>query len=294
VIHGEKDEGRLKVESARDRIHSLNSAVQVQCIPEKVTAQNVSSLIQGYDAVIDGTDNFPSRYLLNDACVLSQIPLIHGSVDRFEGHCSVFKSPDGPCYRCLFPEAPPADSVTSCAVGGVLGVLPGIIGILQATEVLKLILGQGNSLVGRLLIFNAMDMIFREVSLPKDPECPVCGEHPSIQEPQASGSFCAEVAIGEISPNELRSLLDRAPSSLTLLDVREPEEFVSAHLPNAKLIPLGSLLDRADEIERSKEIVVYCHSGFRSAKAARQLQTLGFSRIRNLQGGISAWQKEQV
>ena len=292
ILHGTKDIGRGKLESARDRLHDVNPQIEVELHKCRFSSDNASELVTRYDVVVDGSDNFPTRYLSNDACVLLRKPNVYGSVFRFEGQTTVFAPHlGGPCYRCLFPEPPPPESVPNCAQAGVLGVLPGIIGMLQAIETLKLILGIGEVLVGRLLHFDALKVRFRELNLRRDPQCPVCGENPTIFSPIDYDQFCGvrdEGAIPEMSPHELKRRMD-AGEPLELIDVREPFESEIARIEGAKLIPLGEITERLDELNRERPIVVHCHSGKRSAQAARLLQQRGFGNVYNLEGGIDAW-----
>jgi adenylyltransferase/sulfurtransferase len=302
VIHGTKDVGRLKVESARDRIKDINPEVNVKIYTERLSSANIMDLIKDYDVVIDGTDNFPTRYLVNDACVLSNKPLLYGSIFRFDGQATVFKTPEGPCYRCLYPEPPPPGMVPSCAEGGVLGILPGIIGIIQATEAIKLIMGRGETLVGRLLLFNAMEMKFREVQLRKDPDCPLCGKNPTVKALIDYEQFCgisrgkeapAQTTVPEeITVKDLKQILDKNGKKIVLVDVREQEEWDIVHLPQAKLIPLATLPERVNELDTADEIYVHCKMGGRSAKAVRFLQQSGFKKVKNVKGGIDAWAQE--
>jgi adenylyltransferase/sulfurtransferase len=295
LLHMTRDVGRPKVESARERLTAINPEVRVEAHQVALTSANALDLIARYDVIVDGTDNFPTRYLVNDACVLTQRPYIYGSVFRFEGQVSIFATAEGPCYRCLYPEPPPAGLVPSCAEGGVLGVLPGIIGTIQATEALKRILKAGDSLAGRLLLLDALEMKFREVRVRRDPECPVCGDHPTIRELQDYEQFCGTALAAasslpadfDISPVELSQALGRRAAPL-LLDVREPMEFKINRLPNSVLIPFGNLPDRLAEIDATRDVVVYCHYGIRSVRAVELLRAAGF-RARNLQGGIAAW-----
>jgi molybdopterin/thiamine biosynthesis adenylyltransferase/rhodanese-related sulfurtransferase len=294
-LHMTRDVGRLKVESARDHLHAINPEVRVEAHALTLSSANALDLVSRYDLVVDGTDNFPTRYLINDACVLTQRPYIYGSVYRFEGQASVFATERGPCYRCLYPEPPPAGLVPSCAEGGVLGVLPGIIGTIQATEALKRIVQAGDSLAGRLLILDALAMKFREVHVHRDPLCPVCGDHPSIRELQDYEQLCGTAPLAsswmpadfDVSPVELALALSR-PDAPLLLDVREPMEFRINRLPNSLLIPFGSLPGRLGEIDSTRDVVVYCHHGVRSIRAVELLRGAGF-RARNLQGGLLAW-----
>ena len=292
ILHGTKDIGRDKLESARDRLHDINPQIEIQLHKCRFSGENASQLVSGYDVVVDGCDNFPTRYLSNDVCVFARKPNVYGSVFRFEGQTTVFAPHlGGPCYRCLFPEPPPPESVPNCAQAGVLGVLPGIIGMLQAIETLKLILGIGEVLVGRLLHFDALKVKFRELNLRRDPQCPVCGENPTIFSPIDYEQFCGvrdEGTIPEMSPQELKRRMD-AGEPFELIDVREPFEYEIARIDGAKLIPVGEITERLDELEREQPIVVHCHSGMRSAQAARLLQQRGFANVYNLEGGIDAW-----
>jgi len=294
ILHGTPDVGRAKTESARDRIGGLNPGVSVRTIGARLDSENALELLSGYHVVIDGTDNFPTRYLLNDACVILGIPLVYGSVFRFEGQVSVFHPvTGGPCYRCLYPEPPPPGLVPGCSEGGVLGVLPGIIGSIQALEAIKLILGLEKPLLGRLLLFDALALTFRELSLKKNPGCAVCGEHPTIRSLIDYEDFCGTApgdadAEGEtITVEELKARLDRG-EEVFLLDVREPQEYALCNL-GGRLIPPGELSIRAGELDPSREIVVYCRTGVRSARAIRELKKRGFTKLRNLTGGIQAW-----
>jgi sulfur-carrier protein adenylyltransferase/sulfurtransferase len=297
VIHGTADVGRAKLDSARDRIADLNPHVRVEPHPVRLTSWNAREIVRAYDVVLDGTDNFPARYLVNDACILEGKPNVYGSVLRWEGQASVFCAPGGPCYRCLFAEPPPPGMVPSCAEAGVLGVLPGIVGCIQALEAVKLVLGAGDSLVGRLLLFDALRLSFREMRLRRDPACPACGEAPTLHELIDYERFCGTApesampdAVPEMSPEELKRRLDRG-DPLTVIDVREPFEWEIGNLApqGARLIPLGQLEDRVGEIDPAEEVVVHCRSGKRSADAVRLLQEHGFERAWNLEGGILAW-----
>jgi adenylyltransferase/sulfurtransferase len=297
VLHGTKDVGRKKTESARDRLRDLNPKIEIQAHNVRFTSANAIDLVARYDIVVDGCDNFPTRYLSNDVCVWAKKPNIYGSVFRFEGQSTVFAPHlGGPCYRCLFPEPPEPGSVPNCAQAGVLGILPGVIGMIQATEAIKLVLGAGDSLVGRLLYFDALKMKFREFNVRRDPTCPVCGDAPTITEPIDYENFCGmrgadNGAIPAISVSELKRKIDQGEAVL-IVDVREPFEYEIAHLENSKLIPLGELPDRLDELDRSKEIVAHCHTGVRSALAVDLLQEAGFKNAFNLTGGIEAWASE--
>ena len=292
ILHGTKDVGRGKLESARDRLHDINPEIDVQLHKCRFSSENAPQLVSRYDVIVDGSDNFPTRYLSNDVCVFARKPNVYGSVFRFEGQTTVFASHlGGPCYRCLFPEPPPPDSVPNCAQAGVLGVLPGIIGMLQAIETIKMIVGVGESLVGRLLHFDALKARFRELNLRRDPECPVCGENPTIFSPIDYEQFCGardEEAIPTMSAHELKQKMD-AREPFELIDVREGFEYEIARIDGARLIPLGEIAERADELPRDRPIVVHCHSGRRSAEAVRLLQQRGFGDIYNLEGGIDGW-----
>jgi len=302
ILHGTKDVGRKKLNSARDRIREVNPNVQVELFDAFFTSENAREIVENYDIVIDGTDNFPTRYLSNDVCVLLKKPNIYGSIFRFDGQCTVFAPHlGGPCYRCMFPEPPPPGMVPSCAEGGVLGVLPGIIGVMQAIEAIKLIVGIGDSLMGRLVSFDALKMKFREFKLRKDPSCPICGEHPTITDlidyeqfcgiPQAAAAEAAESPVPEISVTELKRKLD-AKDKFVLVDVREQFEWDIARIPGATLIPLGELPSRMSELDSTDEIVLQCKTGARSAKALRMLQEAGFGKLTNVTGGIAAWAEE--
>jgi molybdopterin/thiamine biosynthesis adenylyltransferase/rhodanese-related sulfurtransferase/molybdopterin converting factor small subunit len=301
IIHGTPDVGRPKLVSARERIAAINPEVRVETYETALTSKNALDLLAPYDVVIDGTDNFPTRYLVNDACVLLGKPNVYGSIFRFEGQASVFALPEGPCYRCLYPEPPPPGLVPSCAEGGVLGVLPGIIGTIQATEAIKLILQVGEPLVGRFLIFDALRMRFRELKLRKDPDCPVCGLRPTIRALIDYEQFCGVPlpgrpgapapgvpAVPETTVDELKARLERR-EPIVILDVREPQEYQICRIPGSVLIPLGELPRRLDELDRRCELVVHCKSGVRSAKAVKLLLEAGFPRVTNLKGGILAW-----
>ncbi|HEX7051056.1 MAG TPA: molybdopterin-synthase adenylyltransferase MoeB [Longimicrobiales bacterium] len=302
VLYSADDVGRPKLEAAAERLHGVNPHITIVPHPVRLSSENALELFEPYDIVVDGSDNFPTRYLVNDACVLSGKPNVYGSIFRFEGQVSVFGAPGGPCYRCLFREPPPPGLVPSCAEGGVLGVLPGIIGALQALETLKLILGRGDSLAGRLLLFDALAMRWRELKLRRNPECPVCGDRPTITELIDYEVFCGvkpaadaveDDVIPELAPAELRARLggDRPP---VLIDVREPHEWDIANLGahGARLIPLAELGSRLDELDRGAEIVVHCRTGVRSARAVEQLRAAGFERVLSLRGGILAWADE--
>ncbi|MDQ6677139.1 MAG: molybdopterin-synthase adenylyltransferase MoeB [Acidobacteriota bacterium] len=298
VIHGTSDVGRPKIDSAMDTMREINPNVQLDRHEVALTSENALEIIREYDLVVDGTDNFPTRYLVNDACVLTGKPNVYGSIFRFEGQATVFAYQGGPCYRCLYAEPPPPGLVPSCAEGGVLGILPGVIGLVQATEAVKLILGVGEPLVGRLLLYDALAMRFRELKLRKNPECPVCGEHPTIHKLIDYQEFCgvrpqeqAPLASGEMDVTELKRKLDRGDDFI-LLDVREPHEFQIGRIPSSKLIPLGELEKRTSEIPRGGELVVHCKSGGRSSKAVEFLRKQGYTNVTNLTGGILAWSEK--
>ena len=294
VIHGTKDVGRKKLDSAADRMRDINPNVRIDLHEVALSSENALDIFAEYDLVVDGTDNFPTRYLVNDACVLLKKPNVYGSIFRFEGQASVFAYPGGPCYRCLYPEPPPPGLVPSCAEGGVLGILPGMIGIVQATEAVKLILGEGEPLVGRLLLYDALAMRFRELKLRRNPECPVCGDHPTVTKLIDYQQFCGVQPVapvtkeGEIDPVEVKAKMDRGDRFL-LIDVREPHEYQICRIPNAKLIPLGDLPKRVNELDSSIEIVAHCKSGVRSGKACDFLRQAGFRKVKNMTGGILAW-----
>ena len=293
ILHGTKDVGRDKLESARDRLRDINPKIDIELHKCRFSSENAPQLVGQYDVVVDGSDNFPTRYLSNDVCVFARKPNVYGSVFRFEGQTTVFAPHlGGPCYRCLFPEPPPPDSVPNCAEAGVLGVLPGIIGMLQAIEAIKLIVGIGEPLVGRLLHFDALKIKFRELNLRRDPECPVCGENPTIFSPIDYEQFCGvrrdDEAIPAMSAQELKRKMD-AREPFELIDVRETFEYEIARIDGAKLIPLREIAERADELQREGPIVIHCHSGQRSAQAVRLLQQRGFANVYNLEGGIDAW-----
>jgi len=293
ILHGTSTVGVSKLESATARIHDLNPNVRVETFETRLTSENALDIIREFDIVADGTDNFPTRYLVNDACVLLDKPNVYGSIFRFEGQASVFYARQGPCYRCLYSEPPPPGLVPSCAEGGVLGVLPGIIGSIQAMETIKLILGAGQPLIGRLVLFDALKLQFRELKLEKDPDCPVCGAHPTVTELIDYQAFCgigAEPAYdgAEITAEELRDEWQRNPE-LVVIDVREPHEHEIAHIDGAVLMPLGELPDRLGELDGHREIVTHCHHGARSLKALEILKAAGFSKVRSLRGGIDAW-----
>lgn len=301
VIHGTSDIGRSKLDSAADRMNDINPHVEIQKYETRLTSENALEILNGYDVVVDGTDNFPTRYLVNDACVLLGKPNAYGSIFRFEGQATVFNYNGGPCYRCLYPEPPPPGLVPSCAEGGVLGILPALVGSIQATETVKIILGKGETLSNRLVLYDALNMKFRELKLRRDPECPVCGDHPTVRELIDYEQFCGiEPQKGAAGPamNEwetdvvtLKHRLD-AGDQIFVLDVREPHEYQICSLPDSVLIPLGSLPTRVSELNSEDEIVVHCKSGMRSAKAVEFLKKSGFSKVKNLTGGILAWSEQ--
>jgi adenylyltransferase/sulfurtransferase len=296
VTFSTSDVGRPKIEAAKERLAAMNPMIEITTHETRLTSSNALDLFKDYDIIVDGTDNFPTRYLVNDASVLLGKRNVYGSIFRFEGQVSIFGAPDGPCYRCLYPEPPPPGLVPSCAEGGVLGVLPGIVGSLQAIETIKLILGAGDSLVGRLLLFDALGMHFRELKLKKNPDCRLCGTHPTITKLIDYEEFCgirgeeapAQITqVPEITPRELKQRLDRG-DDLFVLDVREPHEYQICNM-NGYLLPLGDLPRRVHELDSSREIVAHCRSGKRSAEAAEFLRKAGFRKIWNLKGGILAW-----
>ena len=299
IIHGTKDVGRPKIASARDRLQDINPHVEIETHETRVTSENAMRLFVNYDVIVDGTDNFPTRYLVNDACVLAGKPNVYGSIFRFEGQASVFWAERGPCYRCLYPEPPPPGLVPSCAEGGVLGVLPGIIGAIQANEAIKIILGAPDIMVNRLLLFDAWRMRFRELKLRKNPDCPVCGDNPTIKELIDYEEFCGitqqpepKPTMEEITAIELKQRLDQG-DDIQIIDVREPHEYEIGQIPNSKLIPLGQVLNRMNEIDPDRETVVHCKMGGRSAKAIDALMRSGFpGKLVNLAGGITAWSND--
>ena len=297
ILHGTKDVGRKKVESARDRLREMNPHIDIELHECRFSSNNALDLVSGYDVVVDGSDNFPTRYLSNDVCVWAQKPNVYGSVFRFDGQATVFAPHlGGPCYRCLFPEPPAPGTVPNCAEAGVLGVLPGIIGMIQAIETIKLILGLGETLVGRLLHFDALKMKFREFNVRRDPQCPVCGAQPTITEPIDYEQFCGigeatADAVPAISVHDLKQKME-TNGVVTIVDVREPFEYEIARIEGSKLIPLGELPDRLDELDRDRYTVVHCHSGMRSAQAVQLLRREGFANVFNLTGGIAQWSEE--
>ena len=299
VLFGTSDVGRPKIEAAAEHLRNLNPTIQIDTFETRLTSENALDLFKDYDIIVDGTDNFPTRYLVNDACVLLGKPNVYGSIFRFEGQITIFGAPGGPCYRCLYPEPPPPGLVPSCAEGGVLGVLPGIVGTIQAAETLKLIIGKGDPLIGRLLLFDALGMKFRELKLRKNPECPVCGDHPTVTKLIDYAEFCGlrgeeapapPTTVPEITPRELKARLDRG-DDIYILDVREPHEYQICNI-GGHLIPLGDLASRVNELDSSREIVAHCRTGKRSAQASEFLLKAGFRKISNLKGGILAWSDE--
>jgi len=297
IIHGTSDVGRKKIDSAIDTLREINPNVRIDRHETALTSENALDICKPYDIVIDGTDNFPTRYLVNDACILLGKPNVYGSIFRFEGQATVFGMPGGPCYRCLYPEPPPPGLVPSCAEGGVLGILPGVIGVIQATEAVKLILGKGETLSGRLLLYDALNMRFRELKLRRNPDCPICGDHRTIHQLIDYHQFCGvprqpapepAAADGEIDVTALKSRMDQG-DRFVLVDVRERHEFDICRIPGSTLIPLSELGRRLGELDRTADIVVHCKSGVRSAKACALLREAGFTRVTNVRGGILAW-----
>jgi adenylyltransferase/sulfurtransferase len=302
ILYGTSQVGQSKLQRAQERLADLNPTITIEPFEEPLTSANALELFKNYDVVADGTDNFPTRYLVNDACVLTGKPNVYGSIFRFEGQISVFHYQGGPCYRCLYPEPPPPGLVPSCAEGGVLGILPGIIGLVQATEAVKLILGKGRSLVGRLVLYDALEMKFRELKLRKNPKCPLCGDQPTIKAlidyeqfcgvaPQPAPGATAPEESDEMTPKELKTVLDEGGKPI-ILDVREPQEYDICSLPDSVLIPLGQLGERMGELNPDDEIVVHCKMGGRSAKAVEQMLKAGFTNVKNLTGGIDRWSQE--
>ncbi|HXZ78789.1 MAG TPA: molybdopterin-synthase adenylyltransferase MoeB [Terriglobales bacterium] len=295
IIHSTADVGRKKLDSAADKLQAINPHVELVRFETRLTSANALEIFRDFDIIVDGTDNFPTRYLVNDACVLTGKPNVYGSIFRFEGQVSIFGTKEGPCYRCLYPEPPPPGLVPSCAEGGVLGILPGLVGVMQATEAIKLILGSGDPLIGRLLLVDALAMKFRELKLRKNPDCPACGTHPTVTELIDYNQFCGirgeekpvESQVPAISVEELKQKLD-AGDDIFVLDVREPHEYQICNL-QGYLIPLGDLPKRVNELDSSREIVAHCRSGVRSAKAVDFLRQAGFTKVKNLSGGILAW-----
>jgi adenylyltransferase/sulfurtransferase len=300
IIHFTSDVGRPKVTSAQEKLQAINPELEVIRHEHPIDSSNALEIFAGYDVIVDGTDNFPTRYLVNDACVLLGKPNVYGSIFRFDGQASVFFPPHGPCYRCLYPEPPPPDLVPNCAEGGVLGILPGLIGVVQATETVKLLLGTGRPLIGRLLLYDALEMSFREMKVRKNPKCPICGPDPTITGLIDYQAFCGvrgaepEAPAAEsdaITPAELKARIDRGESPL-VLDVRNPEEIAICRIAGSTVIPLPELPSRLEELDRSVAMVVHCKSGVRSAKAIALLREAGFERLQNLTGGILAWIKD--
>ncbi len=295
IIHGTSDVGRPKLESARDSLREVNPHVQLDLIPTALRSENALDVCRPYDVIIDGTDNFPTRYLVNDVCVLLGKPNVYGSIFRFEGQVSVFWAEKGPCYRCLYPEPPPPGQVPSCAEGGVFGVLPGVVGTLQATECIKLLLGIGDLSIGRLLLYDALTLSFRTLNLHKDPKCRICGEDPEIKSPIDYYGFCgipqptSSETFSDLGPKECQ---ERIEAGAFLLDIREPQEYEFARLEGATLIPLGDLPGRMEELPRDREIIVYCRSGQRSLTACALLAAAGFPQLVNMEGGILRWGAE--
>jgi adenylyltransferase/sulfurtransferase len=301
IIHSTKDIGRKKLDSAAEKLTALNPSIKIVKHETMLTSANALEILKDYDIVADGTDNFPTRYLINDACVLLGKPNVYGSIFRFEGQASVFATAEGPCYRCLYPDPPPPGLVPSCAEGGVLGILPGLVGVIQATEVIKLVLGKGESLIGRLLLVDALAMRFRELKLRKNPECPVCGNHPTVTQLIDYQQFCGiaretpeekgvKNGIPQLTVKELKRRID-AGEQVYILDVREPYEYQIAQI-GGKLIPQNEVPQRLAEIDREREVIVQCHSGIRSQSVAEFLKKQGYSKVVNLAGGITAWANE--
>ncbi len=299
ILHTNDEIGKPKIDSAERRIKAMNPDTKVVKYPVRLSSENAMDILKDYDVIIDGTDNFPTRYLTNDACVLLNKPNIYGSIFRFDGLVTLFKSDEGPCYRCLYPEPPPPGMVPSCAEGGVLGVLPGVIGVIQATEAIKIITGIGRTLIGRLMVYDALQMTFRELKLRKDPSCPVCGKNPTVKKLIDYEQFCglsrgaakeADHDVAEISVVELKNKLEHK-TDFILLDVREPFEYQIAKIPNSKLVPLGQLESHLSELEnfKNKEIVAHCHHGGRSRRALEFLKSKGFKNLKNVEGGIDEW-----
>ena len=301
ILHGSPDVGRPKTQSAAEALRRLNPHVQVVLHETRLTSENALEIMRPYDIVVDGTDNFPTRYLANDACVLLRKPNVYGSIFRFEGQASLFAPHlGGPCYRCLYPEPPPPGTVPSCAEGGVLGVLPGVIGVIQATETLKLLLGKGTSLLNRLLLFNALDMEFRELKLRRDPQCPICGDHPTVTQLIDYQAFCGSappsaasaVHPDEVTVQELKRALDDPQLGIQVLDVREPDEYQIARINGTRLLPLSTLPQRFSELDPKQAYYIHCKAGGRSLKALQFLREQGFQHLKSVKGGITAWSDE--
>jgi adenylyltransferase/sulfurtransferase len=295
ILHGTSDIGRPKLESARERLHDLNPHVALELHEVRLTSENALAILESYDVIVDGTDNFPTRYLVNDACVLLGKPNVHGSIFRFEGQASVFDARRGPCYRCLYPDPPPPGLVPSCAEGGVLGVLPGVIGVIQAIETIKVLLELGDTLVGRLLVFDALGMRFRELKLRKDPDCPLCGTRPSITKLVDYEAFCGLTPPSapderEIGVSEVAARL--STGTIDLVDVREPHEHAIARIEGSRLVPMRSVPERLAEFDPEREIVVMCHKGGRSMRVLEFLRERGYKRVKSVRGGIDAWSHE--
>ncbi len=291
ILYTENDIGRSKVQTAKKRLLNANPNTIIKTYEESLTSANALDIFKDYDVIVDGTDNFPTRYLTNDACVILGKPNVYASIFRFEGQTTVFDAKRGPCYRCLYPRPPPPGLVPSCAEGGVLGVLPGVIGLIQATETIKLILGKGDSLIGRLLVYEALSMTFEELKIKKNLKCPVCGPNPEITHLIDYDEFCGirkQVEPLSVMPRELDDEMKQG-KRIVLLDVREPYEYDIVHLENSKLIPLGELSNRVSELNSADDIVAYCHSGARSAMATDFLRSMGYKKVRNLEGGVEAW-----
>jgi len=304
IMHGESTVGKLKVDSAKNRLADINSDVEVLTYNVRLSSENAMEIFKDYDIIVDGTDNFPTRYLANDAAVLLGKPYIYGCILRFEGQASVFYSKEGPCYRCLYPEPPPPGLVPSCAEGGVLGILPGIVGLIQATEVIKFILDKGETLVGRLMLFDALGMKFREMKLRKDKDCPICGENPTIKELIDYEQFCgipsateeeAESAKWEVSAEEVKRKLDES-DNFTLIDVREPSEYEICRIDGSVLIPLGEIEamgpQNLNSLSQDDQIILHCKAGVRSLKAVKALKKIGFENVKSMAGGIEAWSEK--
>lgn len=301
IIHSEEWVGKPKNESAKASVRLLNSDVEVITYNERLTSQNALEIMKNFDIIVDGTDNFATRYLVNDAAVLLKKPNVYGSIFRFEGQVSIFYAEKGPCYRCLYPEPPPPGMVPSCAEGGVLGILPGIIGLIQSAEIIKIIIDQGNPLIGRLLFFEALPMKFRELKLKKDPDCPVCGTNPTIKKLIDYEEFCGVKNNGEdseevdtsleITTHELKKMMDEK-KSFTLIDVREPHEYQICRIKGSLLVPLATIANQINKLDQTGEIITYCYKGQRSYKAANFLKEMGFGRVRSLDGGIIAWSQD--
>jgi molybdopterin/thiamine biosynthesis adenylyltransferase/rhodanese-related sulfurtransferase len=301
ILHGTEDVGKLKSESAKETLNRINPGVEIELHNVALTSENAMEIVAKYDIVVDGTDNFPTRYLTNDACVLLKKPNVYGSIFRFEGQASVF-APElgGPCYRCLYPEPPPPGMVPSCAEGGVLGILPGIIGCIQATEIIKLALGQGTSLVGRLMLYNALDMKFRELKLRRDPKCPACGDNPTVTELIDYQQFCGvpleseapDTSANEVTVEDMKKALEDPSLNIKVIDVREPDEFEIAHIEGVPQVPLSALPQRFTELDPNQSYYVHCKSGVRSMKALNFLNEQGFKYVKSVKGGILAWSEE--